>query len=43
MKKINPDYLVLMHCTGWDAINKFKEEMPCNVIINTVGTTYTFE
>ena len=43
MKKINPDYLVPMHCTGWDAINQFKEEMPDNVIINTVGTTYIFE
>jgi 7,8-dihydropterin-6-yl-methyl-4-(beta-D-ribofuranosyl)aminobenzene 5'-phosphate synthase len=43
MKKINPDYVVPMHCTGWDAINQFKEEMPDNVIINTVGTTYIFE
>ena len=43
MKKINPDYLVPMHCTGWDAINQFKEEMPDNVVINTVGTTYIFE
>ncbi|MGB7969166.1 MAG: MBL fold metallo-hydrolase [Methanobacterium sp.] len=43
MKKINPDYLVPMHCTGWDAINQFKEKMPDNVIINTVGTTYIFE
>lgn len=39
MKKIGPDYLVPMHCTGWDAINQFKEEMPDNVIINTVSTT----
>lgn len=39
MKKIGPDYLVPMHCTGWDAINQFKEEIPDNVIINTVGTT----
>ena len=43
MKKINPDYLIPMHCTGWDAINQFKEEMPENVIINTVGTTYIFK
>ena len=43
MKKIKPDYLVPMHCTGWNAINQFKKEMPCNVIINTIGTTYIFE
>ena len=36
MKKIDPNYLIPMHCTGWDAINQFKEEMPNNVIINTV-------
>ncbi len=43
MKKINPDYVVPMHCTGWDAINQFKLEMPNQVIINTVGTNYILE
>lgn len=43
MKNINPDYVVPMHCTGWDAINQFKEEMHNKVILNTVGTTYIFE
>nr|WP_319373922.1 MBL fold metallo-hydrolase [uncultured Methanobacterium sp.] len=43
MKKINPDYVVPMHCTGWDAINQFKTEMPDQVILNSVGTTYIFE
>jgi len=43
MKKIGPDYVVPMHCTGWNAINQFKEEMPENVILDTVGTTYVFE
>lgn len=43
MKKINPNYVIPMHCTGWDAITKFKEEMSDNVILNTVGATYTFE
>ena len=42
MKKINPEYVAPMHCTGWNAINQFKEKMPGRVIINTVGTTYTF-
>jgi 7,8-dihydropterin-6-yl-methyl-4-(beta-D-ribofuranosyl)aminobenzene 5'-phosphate synthase len=43
MKKINPNYVVPMHCTGWDAINQFKREMPNQTIINTVGTKYIFE
>ena len=42
MKQIKPDYLVPMHCTGWDAINRFIKEMPENTILNTVGTTYYF-
>jgi 7,8-dihydropterin-6-yl-methyl-4-(beta-D-ribofuranosyl)aminobenzene 5'-phosphate synthase len=42
MKQINPDYVVPMHCTGWNAINRFAEEMPGKVILNTVGTTYVF-
>ena len=43
MKKINPHYVVPMHCTGWDAINQFKQEMPNQTIINTVGTNYILE
>jgi 7,8-dihydropterin-6-yl-methyl-4-(beta-D-ribofuranosyl)aminobenzene 5'-phosphate synthase len=42
MKKIKPDHIVPMHCTGWKAINKFAEEMPEQFMLNTVGTTYTF-
>nr|WP_320160808.1 MBL fold metallo-hydrolase [uncultured Methanoregula sp.] len=42
MKQINPDYVVPMHCTGWDAINRFMEAMPGRCILNTVGTTYQF-
>jgi len=42
MKQINPDYVVPMHCTGWDAINRFFVEMPGKCILNTVGTTYVF-
>jgi len=42
MKKISPDYLVPMHCTGWEAINRFAASMPGKCIMNTVGTTYTF-
>lgn len=42
MKRINPDYVVPMHCTGWKAINRFAEELPDKFLLNTVGTTYVF-
>lgn len=42
MKRINPDYIVPMHCTGWDAMHRFEREMPGKFILNTVGTTYVF-
>ena len=43
MKKIGPDVVVPMHCTGWKAINQFAQEMPEQFILNTVGTTYVFQ
>ena len=43
MKKIGPDFVVPMHCTGWKAINQFAEEMPEQFLLNTVGTTYVFQ
>lgn len=42
MKRINPDYIVPMHCTGWKAINRFAEEMPGQFVLNTVGTTHVY-
>jgi len=42
MKKIGPDFVVPMHCTGWEAINRFAVEMPEQVLLNSVGTTYIF-
>ena len=42
MQKIEPYYVVPMHCTGWDAINRFMAAMPGKCILNTVGTTYVF-
>ncbi|HXX54567.1 MAG TPA: MBL fold metallo-hydrolase [Methanoregula sp.] len=42
MKTIDPLYIVPMHCTGWNAINRFFAEMPGRCILNTVGTTYRF-
>lgn len=42
IKAINPDYIVPMHCTGYEAITTFEKEMPNQFIINTVGTRYLF-
>ncbi|WP_440950573.1 MBL fold metallo-hydrolase [Methanosphaerula subterraneus] len=42
MKRIDPDYILPMYCTGWNAINGFALEMPGKFILNTVGTTYRF-
>ena len=41
--KINPDYIIPMHCTGWNAINLFASEMREQFILNCVGSTYIFE
>ncbi|WP_292378859.1 MBL fold metallo-hydrolase [Methanosarcina sp. UBA289] len=43
MRRINPDYIIPMHCTGWKAINRFAEVMPEKFLLNTVGTTYVLE
>jgi len=40
MKRIKPDVIVPMHCTGWKAIGQFAREMPEAFILNTVGTSY---
>ena len=42
MKKIAPDIVVPMHCTGWTATNRFSLEMPDQFRLNGVGTTYIF-
>ena len=43
MKRIGPDYIVPMHCTGWKAINTFAKEMREQFLLNSVGTTYVFQ
>lgn len=42
IKAINPDYIVPMHCSGWEAVSTFAKEMPQQFIINTAGTKYVF-
>lgn len=43
MKKIGPDFVMPMHCTGWQAVNQFAKEMPQQFILTSVGTTYVFQ
>jgi len=41
LKKMNPEVLVPMHCTGWKAIKRFSEEFPASFILNSVGSKVT--
>jgi 7,8-dihydropterin-6-yl-methyl-4-(beta-D-ribofuranosyl)aminobenzene 5'-phosphate synthase len=42
IKAMNPDFIVPAHCTGFEAMKIFSEEMPHQFILNTAGTKYTF-
>jgi len=42
IKAIAPEYIVPMHCTGFETITAFQREMPDQFIINTAGTRYIF-
>ena len=37
-KKIKPEIIISMHCTGWKAMKRFSEEFPSSFILNSVGT-----
>jgi 7,8-dihydropterin-6-yl-methyl-4-(beta-D-ribofuranosyl)aminobenzene 5'-phosphate synthase len=43
LKHINPSVIVPMHCNNWKAINMIAQEIPDAFILNSVGTTYTFQ
>ena len=38
LKKIDPDVLMPMHCTGWKAIRRFQREFPESFVLNSVGS-----
>lgn len=40
LKEMAPELIVPMHCTGWQAIQRFADEMPDRFAFNSVGTTY---
>ena len=43
LKKINPEYLVPCHCTGWKATNRIIQELPEKFLQPSICTTFTFE
>ncbi len=42
IKAMKPECVVPTHCTGFEAIEAFKREMPEEFNLNTAGTCYTF-
>jgi 7,8-dihydropterin-6-yl-methyl-4-(beta-D-ribofuranosyl)aminobenzene 5'-phosphate synthase len=42
IKTMAPDYIMPMHCTGFETIAAFAKEMPYQFILNTAGTKYIF-
>jgi 7,8-dihydropterin-6-yl-methyl-4-(beta-D-ribofuranosyl)aminobenzene 5'-phosphate synthase len=40
IKAINPDYIIPMHCSGWECITSFQREMPNQFVLNMAGTRY---
>ncbi|MBW1779804.1 MAG: MBL fold metallo-hydrolase [Deltaproteobacteria bacterium] len=41
LKKIGPQHLSPMHCTGWKAIQQMSQEFPDAFILNSVGSVIT--
>lgn len=39
LKKIDPEVLMPMHCTGWKAVHRFQKEFPESFVLNSVGST----
>lgn len=42
LKKLNPNYVIPMHCTGRKAIMAMEKQMPDKFILNMAGTKLTF-
>jgi 7,8-dihydropterin-6-yl-methyl-4-(beta-D-ribofuranosyl)aminobenzene 5'-phosphate synthase len=40
LKRINPNLIVPMHCTGWRAVHAIAKAMPNAFVSNSVGTLY---
>jgi 7,8-dihydropterin-6-yl-methyl-4-(beta-D-ribofuranosyl)aminobenzene 5'-phosphate synthase len=42
LQRINPDYIVPCHCTGWKATNRIIETMSKKFLQSSVGTVFSF-
>ncbi len=42
IKAINPDIIIPLHCTGFEAVTAIMAEMPDAFFLNTAGTKYIF-
>ena len=42
LQKIDPDYLVPCHCTGWKAANRIIDIMPEKYLQSSLGTVFSF-
>jgi 7,8-dihydropterin-6-yl-methyl-4-(beta-D-ribofuranosyl)aminobenzene 5'-phosphate synthase len=40
LMEIGPKVLVLLHCTGWKAMNRFSESFPNAFVLNSVGSKF---
>jgi 7,8-dihydropterin-6-yl-methyl-4-(beta-D-ribofuranosyl)aminobenzene 5'-phosphate synthase len=41
LKKISPEVVMPMHCTGWKATQRFAQEFPSSFVLNSVGSKMT--
>ncbi|RLB29254.1 MAG: MBL fold metallo-hydrolase [Deltaproteobacteria bacterium] len=39
LKEMNPEVIVPMHCTGWNAVQRFSQEFPSSFVLSSVGST----
>ncbi|HJR85337.1 MAG TPA: MBL fold metallo-hydrolase [Nitrososphaeraceae archaeon] len=42
LQKIDPDFVVPCHCTGWKAAHRIIELMPEKCLQSSVGTVFSF-
>ena len=40
LKKMAPQVIVPMHCTGWNATHRFSEEFPSSFVLSSVGSKF---
>ena len=40
LKKMAPEVIVPMHCTGWNAVNRFAQAFPDSFVLNSVGSLF---